>query len=709
MQVIKPSAYSYPVLPNARVTILGAGNVAKSVLLTASLLRPNIKFKVIARSARSAELVREFLNDLPKLDVEVVSLDEIPDLSNQLVILTIGEKTAKFSKKSRKESLFQKNQLLVAGMITKLRSSVVIVVTNPSTAITKYLVDQGIQAYGIGVANDQLRFNNQADGILPDHYLVGGHNFHELVLGSKHSKNRTYFRFTHEDYKNILSKQDKKKLSFKNFPNSLLDFKWDKLEKLNFGFPPEYRWYARQRIHSKFHNTTISCSLAILNSVCLFIKHTPIYTNFSFEMPLFFKSMDLDAVIGWPIDTNTMQPIGLAFEDHAVDKLKQLVERNKIGDSTHSNSKYYLTTPFGDSVLLEGKASFVHHFFQTRLAHLFSLSAVSNDRTNQLVKITIETNRANIDTKFGGYRYNWTSVPQHRGRNPQEHSDLEIQTAGTTKIVKFPSNDSIGTFEKKDKSINLFFPDTADLAHELRRLVRDEIGIPTMISRGARIFHAGLVTFKGITIMVVGNSGGGKTTAILSLLCSDSSSSYGSAERTLVWTSGKAIFALGVPESVTVFPGTLKQLAEFEVMVDDKSEKDDWNPLNKMRLQMLDIIQRTGAATIQREVSIDLIIEVSYDPNLPEVVSETVLDTDLKKRLLLRNDLTEEDPVRLSWLDWFPKSNNRSLYERIDDAHNPDIHMVKWSTVSGLKNKLIEIIALKKLNSQVYESSQLSV
>ena len=98
MQVIEPRTYSLPALPGARVTVLGAGDVTKSLLISTALLRPDLPIRVIARTARSAELVRLFLNDLPRIAVEVLETPHVPDLSNELVVLAIGERTARYSK-----------------------------------------------------------------------------------------------------------------------------------------------------------------------------------------------------------------------------------------------------------------------------------------------------------------------------------------------------------------------------------------------------------------------------------------------------------------------------------------------------------------------------------------------------------------------------------------------------------------------------------
>lgn len=710
MNVIKPSSYSLPLFENKKVIILGAGNVTKSLLLTASLLRPNIEFKVIARSARSAELIREFLNDLPRLKVEVITSPIVPDLTNELVVLTLGERTAKFSKKTRKESLQQKNEQLIKGLLPQLKSSTVIVVTNPSTAITRYLIENGVQAYGVGVANDQLRFNNQAGDTLSNHYFVGGHNFHDLVLGSLHSTIRNNFLFTHEDYKGILAKQDKKILSLKNLPFSPLDYKWEELEHINAGFAPEYRWYARQRIHSKFHDTTVSCALAILNSICFFTKKTPIYNNFSLEMPIYLDGNKHDTVLGWPIDGATMQPLELTFDDPEMQKLSKISKKYEVNQMDNENPVFYLTSPFGDRVALKGDPATIHEFYRERLFPLFAISSTVGENVKILTEINIRNSRKGIDeAATGSNDEDWHLVPQHRGKNPKEFTDLQVLRKGSKRVVKFPDGNAIGLFDDSNKSIDLFFGHIKTLHHELRRLIRDEIGIPGLVSRGARVLHAGIVRVKDLSILILGESGGGKTTAILSLLCSDLNTNYGSSERTIAWIANDKISAIGIPESVTVYPGTLDQIPEFKSAVKNIAVDQYWNQEQKIRLQQSDIITKSNCSSIPRETKIDLIIEVSYKKDLENTVSETILDYDKRKALFLRNDITENDPVRLAWLEWFPKSYNQELYKFLTTDKTPEIHSVTWSDQTALRESLINIIARKKLNDNSYASAKIIV
>lgn len=710
MQVIEPRTYSLPVLPGARVTVLGAGDVTKSLLISTALLRPDLPIRVIARTARSAELVRLFLNDLPRIAVEVLETPHVPDLSNELVVLAIGERTARYSKRSKKESLYAKNEALVAKLLPQLRNSVAIVVTNPSTAITRYLVQNGVQAYGIGVANDQLRFSNQTDAVTPNHYLVGAHNFHELVLGSRHSKLPSRFDFSHQDYKDILQRQDTKRFSRANLPYSVLDFDWPELEKANASLPPEYRWYARQRIHSKFHRTAMSCSLAVLNTVCFLTRRQPLYNNFSLEMPVYLPGQDCDTVLGWPIDGASMRPLEVTFDAGDYEKLVGLAQRYRLRTNTEAGPNFYLHTPFGDRVSITGRPSSVHEFFRTRLAHLFSIGTTPGRSDQHIATITIEESRKSLDeVAAGSSDSSWTVIPQHRGKNPQEHTDIRVLSLGTRRVVRFPHDDAIAVIDDPKRTVSIYCASEDVLFHELRRLVRDEIGVPSIISRGARILHAGLVSFKGVNLLVVGPSGGGKTTAVLGLLSNDRTSGYGAAERTMVWVAGSRMLALGVPESVTVYPGTLRQIPEFAMLAQTTPPEELWRAGHKTRLQLHDIVDRSGAAAIQREVAIDIIVEVNYDASVTAAVSSQIVDQEGRRKVLLRNDLTENDPVRLPWLGWIPKSYSREVYAFAESPSAVDMHVLHWQDYEALRSALIDIIARKKLYEETLSQPRVRV
>lgn len=706
MKIIKPLTYSLPVFENKKVTILGTGNVTKSLLLTAALLRPHIQFKVIARSIRSAELIRVFLNDLPSLQVEVVTLPTVPDLTDELVVLTLGTRTGKFSRKTKKESLQQKNKNIIVRLLPQLKSSTVLVVTNPSTAITQFLIEQGVRAYGIGVANDQFRFHNHTENTLHNQYFVGGHNFHDLIIGSFHATTKNEFLFSHNDYKTILKSQDKKTFSLKNLPYSILDYTWEKLTKTNAGLPPEYRWYARQRIHSKFHSTTISCSLAILNTICYLVKEKPLFKTFSLETLLYLEENDTSTVLGWPIDGITMELLALTFGEPEIQKLYEVSEKYEVNRQNKKNLILYLTSPFGETISLTGNTSIIHNFYKERLFPLFKLSALPHRDMKILAEIHICDSRKAIDEIVNKFpASSWKTVPQHRGKNPHEFADLEILPVNHLRIIKFPGATAIGKFDDVKKKIDLFFEDQKTLHYELRRLLRDEVGIPCFITRGARVLHSGLVRVKGLSVLILGRSGGGKTTAVFSLLTANVNASYGSSERTMVWIADTKIMAVGIPDSTTVYPGTLAQIPQFEPLSKQIDPDDYWVRNRKVRIQHHTIINTSHSHLIPRETPIDLVIEVDYQKENPNATSKIITDARERKEVFLQNDITENDAVRLPWLEWFPKHFKKDVYHFLKTDQSLDMYRITWSNQDALKEMLITIIARKKLYRREFDTA----
>ncbi len=105
---------------------------------------------------------------------------------------------------------------------------------------------------------------------------------------------------------------------------------------------------------------------------------------------------------------------------------------------------------------------------------------------------------------------------------------------------------------------------------EFRKLLRDQILTPAYAAEGAWVLHAGLVSWRGETLLLLGDSGAGKTTGALHLL-SAGEGGYGASERVLVFMRDGAPHALGVPESLTIFPGSLRGLPGFADLLEGAS------------------------------------------------------------------------------------------------------------------------------------------
>lgn len=628
----------------------------------------------------------------------------MPDLTDELVILTVGARTGKRSKRSKKAQLYEQNAHIVRELLPQLVSSRVIVVTNQSTRITKFLVEHGIEAYGVGVGNDQLRFANQLSQRDDRLYLVGGHNFYDLVVGSWYNSKPMHRFFSHDDYKTILSQQDslRKKLTWR--PSDFLDYEWKELCERNASFPPEYRWYARQRIHSKHHSTTISCALSTLNIASLLIGIELERDIATVELPINLPGICDDCVIGWPINTSSRAPVELTFDNGALSKLKSIASDYRIPRGDHAQydeGTFLLRTPFGVALALRWEAEKVYKFYSSHLKHLLSISRARATHAATVATIRVMKDRSFFNQAISTLaESDWFSTPQHRGRNLQEHTDIRTANLGDARAVRLPTGDAVALIDDKSLNIDFYCKNEKSAFHELRRIIRDEIVVPMLVSTGAHIFHAGICRFESVNILIVGPSGGGKTTLALMLLADcQKKSAYGSAERTAVWLENDKFMGLGVPESITVFPGTLKGLPQFSDMVKGARGEDDWVRDSKIRLQQSEIVQRTDSALLQGAVPIDLVLEVCFDKDDANVRSRGAVISPLGLEEALRgNDITHSDTVRLAWLNWFQKTPDDEFYNKQKELYAlPEVARVTWRDASALKEVVIGIVARKRL------------
>src|SRR5208283_4295582 len=129
---------------------------------------------------------------------------------------------------------------------------------------------------------------------------------------------------------------------------------------------------------------------------------------------------------------------------------------------------------------------------------------------------------------------------------------------------------------------------------------------------------------------------------------------YGSSERTVVWVEDGSLNALGIPESVTAFAGTLACFAEFQDLVRAVDESAHWRSEAKVRVQQADIISRTGSCAVQGISKIDVVVEVTRNESRSGEHGsvQRIHDPSDWKMAYARSDLTTCDEVRPPWLQW---------------------------------------------------------
>ena len=701
MSAITPNIDTIRAPRTDRLTIIGSGSVAKSILLASALAGPRLPIRVLCRSTRGAELVRCYLNDLPPLDVDVALSAELPDLSGELVVLAAGRRTEGYARRSKKEELYAENAATISTWLDRLQDSIVVVTTNPSTRITKYLIEQGVEAYGAGVENDQLRFLRHSAGVAPDQFLIGGHNFFDLIIGHRQVPSSQDLPFSLTEYKSIIGRQDAARTLFSARTGRFLDYDWESLSAVNESVHPAYRWYARQRIHSKFSGTAISGAIGVLDIVATILQ-LPVRSEFvTVELPVNIPGVIDDCVMGWPIYSRSRKPLALWFDEADLSKLREVAGRYRIAarEVARPEDRFLLATPFGAGIELCWRAEDAYAFHSLYLSNLMSVARVRQGARSSLGRIVVRNERAFFDEAVGrAGAICWQTVPQHRSRNPAEHADLQIAHIGDMRAVKFPGG-GVGLVDDRQRHIDFHCDDIAVARHELRRIIRDEMAVPLMLEAGCRLLHAGFIEYEGAKVLIVGRSGSGKTTLALALLGDDEGAKYGSAERTLVWVEGGRLVALGVPESITVFPGNLRDTVQFGALVDEGGEENDWARESKQRLQQFEIVRRTGTSMIPGQGKVDLVVEVNYDDqdDLVERIGARMAPATLED-VLAKNDLSRVDRVRLAWLDWFNHEAGAEFYRELNAMPaKPPAFRVSWRQREALMDVVLNLVARMRI------------
>jgi hypothetical protein len=158
--------------------------------------------------------------------------------------------------------------------------------------------------------------------------------------------------------------------------------------------------------------------------------------------------------------------------------------------------------------------------------------------------------------------------------------------------------------------------------------------------------------------------------------------------------------ALGIPESLTVFPGTLASIPSFSDKVLSVPESTYWLREHKIRLQQEEIVQRSGSKLLQGAVSVDIILELIFDPESEDVRKFGAITVPAETEQIMRaHDLTFDDAVRLPWLNWFKRVPRNDFYRDLSECRElPGVFRVSWSDARALKDCVIGLVARKTLS-----------
>lgn len=683
---------------DALIDVFGAGRAVRALLTVAALQGGRRRFRIWCRHHSRAELLRIHLADLPPLDVDIIVSDAPPAGGGGPLVLALGRRTSRRSRQKSKDALFDENMRIIDGLMPALAGRAVIVVTNPSTQLTARLASRGVGALGVGVMNDQLRFERDA---APHLRLVGAHNPFELGFGVLGPEGEG-LAFSRGAYRDLANRQDRQRplldpdgLLARLAP-SLHETAWRDLGRLHDDLDVARRWYARQRLASRYLENGIACGRAILALADVLTGSpldgsAPARGDITVEAPMRLDGSE-PFVMGWPLDAVTLQPRALAFDKASVEVIANLASR--YGVATFADAappppkSLTLGAPGAPVIRCEGQDVAV---LALDLAPLAAPIAPPAGDAPISIRLIDDPALLPAPDPQGGAPI--LAIAQHRGKNAFEHRDAALQQlGGFRRLASFSASGARALIDDAARQITLAAPPGPGRRDEFRKLLRDQILTAAYAEGGAWILHAGLLRWRGAGLLLLGDSGAGKTTGALHLLSSAQRSEaslcgYGASERVLAFMEGGRLMALGVPESLTIFPGSLRGLPAFAERLEGRERSADWMRASKLRLSRDEVVARLGTEQILAPIPVTHVALLRYQPALEVVATSPAPSAAFRIEALHANDLTHADDVRAAWLGWFSPKPDRAVEAAIAAPGLP-FALIDWSRPKALAEAL---------------------
>lgn len=673
------------------VDVWGAGRAVRAMLTVAALKGSDCRFRIWCRHHSRAELLRIHLADLPPLAVEIEVAERPSGGGAGPLVLALGLRTSRRSRQKSKDALFDENLAIIEGLLPDLKGRTVIVVTNPSTRLTARLCGEGIDALGIGVMNDQLRFERDGPASVR---LVGAHNPFELGFGRLGRASPTaQLDFSRAAYRDLTNQQDRQRplldpdSALARWTPGLHESAWRRLGALHSDLDAAKRWYARQRLASRYLENGIACGRAILALADFVTGGIVDRPDLTVEAPMRFAD-GRSFVIGWPWDSLTGRPRALRFDARSQEVISGLAGRYAFDLTSNTEESLVLRAPDMLAIRCVGPGLAALAPDVVPLAHVSDQHGMAAD-----IDIRVLDDPASLPAHVGRADTSVQHVAQHRGKNAFEHRDLTVQTlSGNRRLLNFSASGARALLDDDSRQITLAVPPGSARRDEFRKLLRDQILTPAYAASGAWVLHAGLVSHGGAGLLLLGDSGAGKTTGALHLLAGGSGGGgYGASERVLVFMRQGRLMALGVPESLTIFRGSLRGLPRFADLLDGHDPAADWTRAQKLRLSRDDVVARLGSHQIAEPIAVSHVALVRYSADAAAVMAEPAA-AGARQAALLANDLTTEDDVRAAWLNWHQAARDPAVAEAMSDPALP-FNVIDWSRPAALADGLARFAA----------------
>lgn len=319
------SRLSYPTKPIKIIGITGVtGRLGSAVFASLVPLARRHSCKLVLLAYDDLSFARQVLmtHDALAGDIATVMSLEVQNYVDALIVCS-GVRTSKTNKLHKKDALLAANREILDSVLDRVTFGVCLLATNPSTAMALHIQQKHrAPVLGVGVQNDNVRFEAMNRHGRTQVALVGAHNFAELVLVSLSPSADPQ-----------IEPDDRKSVKYR----AVAEAQDDLLDHANYRgllaqlseLPPDVAWWASQRANTMLNDTTLSAANVIVQ-----LLESLLAGRCSSELPPVIE-MELSlegrhVVLGWPFDFLTMAPLPVYTTENGVRLILEIADKYKL-------------------------------------------------------------------------------------------------------------------------------------------------------------------------------------------------------------------------------------------------------------------------------------------------------------------------------------------------------------------------------------------
>jgi hypothetical protein len=217
------------------------------------------------------------------------------------------------------------------------------------------------------------------------------------------------------------------------------------------------------------------------------------------------------------------------------------------------------------SVFVQSENLEAYQYLSNELEGYFLFSEVQPAQTEVLGTVLFfsdPTHYTEIEQKYNYQAHPSTDILLHGGSHSYDLRLGKVLEVNGRRAIHSLMTGSILVIDTLAHIVEIYNKDKREGAKDVRRVIRDQIYIPFWESKGAIVVHGAAYAEQGQGVLVMGQSGSGKTSFYLGALVNNRKFTYLTCERTLLVPEGDKIHLLGCPEAISIFPGTLLQFQQ---------------------------------------------------------------------------------------------------------------------------------------------------